>query len=371
MPRPKISTASRTEWIADINLPTNNVAVQLPTNGGQIPNDRYIHTLWLQFEGRITNAASNNPTGTQADGVAQLLDTIQVSGYHRLRGASEQFINVRGHDAYELAGIYGSRFPTLTPVNLALGVSATNDIRFFTPIYFTPMGVSLEQMVDFLLDAPNYDALKLNINYGDDQSVFTYGTRGAPTFSAFGSGSGNPRIRVLADFAQAGRSQFANFVPARAWRYFIEDTSAAETTTTANARLINIPRGYRMRSILLKTGAKSTAVASGNTSYNTLIDSMLANLKVFRGTNKVVKFFADQRSAREIGATYFSVTPDLGYQLLEFAPRGSWHESLDCTGLAAGPTGDTDVFIGADTTGAANQATLALFEELRGLPLAG
>lgn len=369
MPRPLVSTISRTEWIQDIQQTAQNVGLNLPTNGGTIPNDRFIHAIWLEWEGRITNAGANNPTGTQADGVTQLIDNFNIQGYHRVRGQQEQFLTMRGHDAYELSSIYSSRFFTSIPANLSLAPNATNDIRFFIYVPLTPLGIALEQQIDWLCDAPNYDSFKLTVNVADDQNIFTYGARTAPTFSAFGSAGGNPRIRVHADFAQAGRSQFAGFVPARAWRYFVEDTSSAETSTTANARLINIPKGYRIRNFLLKTGTKSAAVASGNTAYATLIDTMLQNLKVFRGTNKVVRFYADQKMSRESGAQLYSVTPDLGYSLIDFAPRGSWHEALDTTGLAAGPTGDTDVYIGADTTGAANQATLALFEELRGLPL--
>ena len=370
MPRPLVSTINRTEWITDIQLATTNTQVALPTNGGLIPNDRFIKKMYLQFEGRITNAGSNNPTGTQADLQYALLDTILVQGLHRGRGQFEQFINARGPDLRELALIYQTRAPFSNLSNLSLGINATNDFRFIIPIDFTPMNCSLAQQVDWLLDAPNYDALKLAINYGDDQSVFTYGTRGVPTFSAFGSGTGNPRIRVHCEFAQAGQSQFAGFVPARLWRYFYEDTSSDVTSTTTNARMANIPRGYRIRNILVKSGTKSAAVASGNNSYNTLLNTMLQNLKVMRGLNKSIRFYADQFAAREDAAEAYSITPDTGYTLVDFAQHGTWHESVDASGLAAGPAGDTDFYWQSDTAGAANQAALFLYEELRGLPIA-
>jgi len=370
MPRPLVSTINRTEWITDIQLATQNTQVGLPTNGGLIPNDRFIKKMYLQFEGRITNAASNNPTGQQADGQYALLDTLLVQGLHRGRGQFEQFINMRGPDARELALIYQTRAPFSNLSNLSLGINATNDIRFVIPVDFTPMNCSLAQQVDWLLDAPNYDALKLAINYGDDQSVFTYGIRGVPTFSAFGSVSGTPRIRVHCEFAQAGQSQFAGFVPARLWRYFFEDTSSDITATTTNARMANIPRGYRIRNILNKVGVKSTAVASGNNSYNTLTNTALQNIKIMRGLNKAVRFYADQFALREDCGEAYSITPDTGYNLIDFAQHGTWHEALDATGLAAGPAGDTDLYFQADTTGAANQASMFLYEELRGLPIA-
>lgn len=370
MPRPLVSTINRTEWITDIQLPTNNTQVSLPTNGGLIPNDRFIKKMYLQFEGRITNPAANGPTGVQADAQFALLDTVLVQGLHRGRGQFEQFINARGPDLRELAVIYQTRAPFSNLSNPGLALNAANDFRFIIPIDFTPMNVSLAQQVDWLLDAPNYDALKLAINYGDDQSVYTYGARTAPAFTAFGSGAGNPRIRVHCEFAQAGQSQFAGFVPARLWRYFFEDTSSDMTATTTNARMANIPRGYRMRNILIKTGAKSAAVAAGNNSYNTLSNAILANLKVMRGLNKAVRFYADYFASREDVAQAYSITPDTGYTMIDFAQHGTWHESLDASGLAAGPAGDTDLYFQADTTGAASQAAMFLYEELRGLPIA-
>ena len=63
MARPMVSTINRTEYIGDISLPTLNSQVMLATNGGLIPNDRFIKKMYLQWEGRVVNAGSNNPTG--------------------------------------------------------------------------------------------------------------------------------------------------------------------------------------------------------------------------------------------------------------------------------------------------------------------
>jgi len=41
---------------------------------------------------------------------------------------------------------------------------------------------------------------------------------------------------------------------------------------------------------------------------------------------------------------------------------------LNCQALVAGPTGDVDVFITADTAAGACQAALYLVEEMRGAP---
>ena len=119
-PRPRVVTFGADEWIADIALaalPATNVT--LPTQGGQIPNMRFLKSLVLWWEGRITNAASNNPSGFQQDGFPGLIDTIKIQGTHRVRGKQEQFINVRGPDMREWCGIYQGKYNriSLIPAN--------------------------------------------------------------------------------------------------------------------------------------------------------------------------------------------------------------------------------------------------------------
>lgn len=371
--RPSVSTISRFEWQSDIQVPlvggvVVNQVLQPPNN--IVPNDRFLSGMLLQYEGRITNAGAGNPTGVQADAPFALIDTVIMQGTHRLRGQPEQFINARGADLRELARIYESSAPLVAPAALGLGPLAANDIRFTIPIWFYPERVSLGEKVDHLLDAPNYDALSLRIQVADDQNIFTYAARTAPTFSAFGSAVGNPVIRVGFWYAQAGRHAFEGFVPARVWRYFNEDASADITTTAANVRLqnMNVPRGNRIRNILMKTGIASAAVAAGNTSYNTLSNVILANVKVMRGVNKVTRFYADFFELSEDVRINKAIAPTAGYALLDYAPNATVHENLDLTGAAAGPTGDVDVFIQADVTGAAGQRLMALWEEIRGFP---
>jgi hypothetical protein len=326
--------------------------------------------MLLQWQGRITNPAGNGPTGILADAPFSLIDTIIVKGTHRIRGQQEPFINARGSDLRELARNYQSSAPNVQGFPPSLALNAANDIRFDIPVFFYPMSVTLPEKVDHLLDAPNYDALQLTLQVADDNSIYTYGARTAPAFTAFGSATGAPIIRVGLWIAQAGRTAFEGFVPARIWRYFNEDSTSDMTATAANVRLsnMNIPRGNRVRAILLKTGVNGTAVTAGNTAYVTLSNIILTNIKPFRGTNKVTRFYADYFQLQEDSRNAYSIAPSVGYGLLDYAQNQTVHESLDLTGAAAGPSGDVDVFLQADVTGAANQRLTALWEEIRGIP---
>ena len=388
-PRPRVVTFGADEWIADIPLPNlPNVLVTLPTQGGQIPNMRFLKSITLWWEGRITNAASNNPTGFQQDGFATLIDTIKIQGTHRVRGKQEQFINVRGPDMREWVAIFQGKFPdaqlningTLKAAGqlnsgqgfsnyygaslLDLTASHFNDISFSIEVPFPPLGVGAGQIIDFLLDAPNYDNLVLQISAADDQSVFTYSTRTAPAFAAYG-GSGNPQIRTYGTFAKQGLTAFSGFVPARVFRWFDEKTGSPLTTTSTGVRLNNINRGNKIRGLLFKTGTRSSAVASGFNAYATLLDTILsANLQFMQGTNKQIRFFQNYRHMRQFTTKMYGLEYDVGFALLDFAKHGTVRESLNLRAAVVGASGDVDTYFQSDVLGAANQAELAMYEEL-------
>ena len=357
------STVYRRENIANIPLATLDTEYNLPSQGGQIPSDRFLHSLLLTFEGRITNAAADNPSAILADAPYSLIDRIMVEGYHRLRQTQEKFIDVRGADLREFVGLYRGLRPLSLPVAaLDMTADGTNDIRFIVPVPFVPLGLPVSQQANWLLDAPNYDALKLTVRFSDDASVFTRVAAGA--FTAYGSAAGNPQIRVDGIFCQAGPSAFRGFVPRRLWRWFSENT--ADLTTSANAvRLFNLPRGYFIRSMLLKTGVKDTGVTAGNDAYLTLTDTALAEVKLYRGINRAIRHWPLFQTMCDDCEHAYGIRPTDGYKLIEFAPNKYDGEILDARGLVAGPTGDVDLALKADVTGAANKAALALYEEWR------
>jgi hypothetical protein len=380
-PRLPIVSSDRYEWVADISLPTLNAPYQLPTNGGIIPSDRFISSMRLEVEYRVTNPASGNPTAVLADAPFSFLENIHVEGYHRIRKAKEPFIDIRGADAREWNLIWYSRVPYVGIVvngsaasAIVVTASATNDVRFFIEIPFWPEQMSLRQKLGYLLDAPNYDNLQLTLRIGDSFSLFS-GQTTNPTFSAFGSATGSPRVRVGFCFAQFGKKYLdaitKGFLPGRVWRYAPQnDLTAGDIVNGATgSRLLNIPRGNRIRQILLKTGTKATTTSAGNNAYSALSDTILSNIKAYRGTNKVTKFFQDYQCAKQDVGFPYSIQPDVGYAYLDWAKRGVLFEHFDATGTVQGPTGDVDCYIAADIAGAAGQGFMAFVEELRGYPV--
>jgi hypothetical protein len=372
------TATSRQEFIADILIPNMNSQYMLPNNGGLIPNDRFMYGMWLIFEGRGTNSGANVPSGVRADHIVNLIQNVTISGYHRVRGQSEQFINVRGIDLYNLNRAYWNAVPFLEPSNgwpqfnpqLSIVGNEFNDIRFALYIPFTPMRVPINSQMGWLLDAPNYDRLQLQVTMGDATAVFQgLAVGGADVaWTAYGSAAGSPRIRVQGQFALGGTSVYG-YVPARTWRYFQEITGSLATTTANTARLYNIPRGNKIRGILLKTGVQATTnLTAGLVAYDTVTDDALLNILIQRGLNKMIRFYPDFRSLKyEIQQSY-GMYQQTGFALLDFAQRGRLTEALNTVGLVAGPSGDTDLYVQADVTGNANQAFLFLVEELRNIP---
>jgi len=369
---------ARHEWVADIQATTNDTQYQLPTQGGLIPSDRFIKSLMIQMQLRATNPATLGPTGVLADAPMSYLERVHVGGYHRLRQQREDFIDVRGADLWELTKIYAAQisgpftqpapaFQSRPASALALGASLANDIRVQFMLPFTPIGLPIGQQKDWFLDAPNYDQLQLTLYISDMLSLFS-GQTTQPTLSAFGSTTGNPVVRVSAQYAMFGASRGAGYVPGRVWRYFAENVAGNIVNGATQSREYNVPRGNRIRGILIKTGVKATTTSAGNNAYATLSNAIFNNIKFFQGLNRQIRFWADFFLFQSDLTFAYGITPDPGYAICDFANMGTQSEVLNTTGLIAGPTGDTDVYIAADITGGTGQADLFLVEELRGLP---
>lgn len=379
----QLSATSRPEHIATIQLTTTNTAYQLPTQGGQLPNDRYMWGLWLRFVGRLTMGATPANTAT-VDNLLALCNRVKVGGIHRVRGQREDFVDMYGPDLYNWQAIYQGVAPYWTgTVNVA--ASATTDFEFSIPVWFVPGAVALKEQLGFILDAPNYDNLQLTIYWGDPNSVTQITPSGLPpagmTLSAYGSTTGNPICEVSGMYALAGDSRFRGYIPGRVFRYTVAERTSGDIVNGAvGSRLFEIPRGYRIRALMLKTGLLASGVSSGNHAYANLQGGVFTNLRVQRGINRSIRIYRRQSDIASDVQGMYRYNPQLGYSLVDFAGRGSVKESLDTTGLIAGPSGDTDLYVQSDITpaispppagtlgGPGTPAALLQVEELRFSP---
>lgn len=360
-----VSTLTRPEFIGTVNFAENSTQT-LATNGGQLPSDRFYHSLLLEFRGRLTMPATGMPSAVQASAHAGIIERLRVSGYHKARRQQELFIDARGADLELLQRFYLPSTMIRNPANFTLTASATNDVLFHLVVPFTPLRMPPGLQAMYLLDAPNYDALRLEVQWGDFRNVLVPGAT-APTWSAFGSATGTPQLRVLGQFSQS-RSRFANFIPGRVFRYFAEISGSLMSTSSTRARVWDIPRGFDIRSILLKSGTRATNTTAGNNSYATYTD-FLTEVKVNRGLGRYIRYWPDGNTIHaDVAQSYNIAARVAGIDLIDFAPNGNPSELLDTSSLIAGPSGNVDLYLEADIAGAANQAATFLLEEWRFRP---
>jgi len=399
-----LTALTRYERIGVIAANAINTEFRLPTQGGNLPMDRFIESLRLTVRFRLTNAVAAI-TAEHADMPFSIIERVEVSGFHRIRMQNEVFINVRGSDLAELNRLYngpqrvnGANIDGASKIypgairaldhRLTWAINAVNDIEFNLDVPFVPLGMPLWKQAEYLLDAPNYDNLTLRIFWADAlQLVVAAGA--TLTLSAFGAVGGNPAITVSGRFAQAGPSLFRGFVPGRIWRTFQEVIAAPMLAVANQQRIFNLPRGNRIRSMLLKVGQK-VAVTAGNNVYGALgwpgglfalagpPDSGVpveqfaltpGNVTVFRGTNKVNRVYDSFLDLGEETVRAYGVRPRSGYGLIDYCEHGIEDEIFDLRALIAGPTGDVDCFIQWDIPAAvALSAAVVVYEEWRGGP---
>ena len=360
-----ITAFSRYEHIDSVPFVENSTQ-SLPTNGGLLPNDRFLAYLILEFRGRLTMPAATGPTALQADSMAAIIERVIVEGFHKTRRQQEKFVDMRGADLELLQRIYSPGVFIKSPT-ISVTANATNDCIFQILVPFTPQRMGVQVQAGYLLDCPNYESLKLTIQWGDYKNVVVPGSTAA-TWSAYGSASGSPELRVAGGFS-IQPARFANFVPGRIFRYFAEVTGSIPTTTNSQTRLYDIPRGFDIRAVTMKTGTKATNTAAGNNTYATLAD-FASDIRINLGLGKYIRRYKDGNGVYADLVTAYNLQSRItGLNPLDFAQWGQPGEVLNTRPLISGPTGNVDLYVSADVTGASNQSILFAIEEWRYRPM--
>lgn len=361
-----ITAFSRVEDIGTITF-SQNTSQTLPVNGGLLPNDRFMAGLFLQFRGRLTMPAATGPSAVQADAHAAIIERVTIEGYHRVRKQNERFIDLRGADIELLQRIYQPGVLTKTPTTISVTANATNDMIVDLFIPFTPQRMPVSVQTGYLLDAPNYDSLKLTVQWGDFKSVVVPGASDA-TWTAYGSASGTPELRVSGQFV-IQKAKFAGFVPGRVFRTFTEVIGTIPTTTGTDVRLWDVPRGNDIRAVVMKTGVKATNTTAGNNSFATWTD-YLTNIKFNVGLGKYIRNYRDGFAVYADLATVYNLPGRItGINPFDFAQYGTPGEVLNTRPYVNGSSGNTDIYFAATVTGGANQAIVFLTEEWRQRPI--
>lgn len=352
----------RQEKIEDITMSATNQTFTLRSNGGMLPRDRFITGLFLDVSFRVKTPAATGPTVVNADAPFSMISNLTVKGKHRIRKSNDTLIDLSGPALAELQKNYHGIAPTSSGT---LGVTANTayDIAFTLFVPFTMLGARPQESVNYLCDAPNYETLELNIRWADEANLYTVGAS-ASSITAYGANSGSPNVAVSGLFATEPVRKFANFIPGRIARYSIDGKSGIMTTTNTAQRIVDIPRGGVLRSLLIKTGTLAS-VTSGNRAYLSLSDSLLANIRFNYGLKRSIYDFDNFRQMRAHSQMLKRIAPSTGYAFLDFVHSGNLAEAWNLSNAVAGSTGDVDSYLQGDVTGAASQNCELIVEEIQ------
>lgn len=371
------------EFLGDITF-VPGTTVTLPNAGGIITSPLFWVGILIEFIGRLAVGGAN-ATSEFADSPHGLIESVTMSGVHRLRLSQETFVNnIHGSD---LAFLNAYQAGTLSPTTItqgSMGVGTGNkDIRSFYYVPFLPEGARWGQGMKYLLDAFNYDQLKLSINCGLGSSCYNPAGGTTFTYTAFGSGAGTPILRCHAVVANFGPNGAPHFVPGRSFLTYVENSDAALTNNQSNYRMFSVPKGAWIRMLMLKQGIKATTTAPGFNAWSTLQPvaydgvSNVQNMRLVLGQNNPIRYIQDWFSM--VAYNYRSrptITPgsaqkaygmQAGVGFIDFTEQGDLRTVLDTSTLTSGAQ-QADLALNADITGQAGQTFGMLVQDLRYTP---
>lgn len=357
----RLVTLGRFEEIGAVPFVANTRQV-IDSRGGNLPGDFHLDALKLRVRGRlaITTAAADV---VRADAPWSLIDLLTIEGMHSIRRQTETRIRLRGPELQELARMYGGLSPAFTNVGSTV---ADHDFEFVLYIPFAPRRINLAERAAHALDANLFDSLKCEIKWGTANSLVDPAATTALALTAFGAGTGVPECIVSARYLMYGPGGLAGKIPAAVFRQFEENTVEPVTTAT-DRRIIELPKGNALRSLLIKTGVKATAttgITAGTDAYDTLSNAILNALVLVRGKNNNIRRYRRFTDIQEEIVDDYAIRNSTGFALLDLAKNGTLGESM-----RANVPERVELALRGDVTGAASQAALVAWEEIRGVPV--
>jgi hypothetical protein len=350
MARP-VTTLNRWEQIASKPWAVNSVVRY--TKQADFDPSRVLRSLLIHVKGTCT-LATNPATAVRGDNVGAIIEQIRIFGKNQLRGSTDNFRQMRGCDLKELGNMgYGV---TIFDASSTLATAdAAYALDFFIVIDFPPQRVRVEEKVGYLLDVPNFTQLELDIQFGDEKSLWDLGTA-VPTWSL-------QTVNLLGRYAQEP-GKFAGFGFGLVYQTFVEIMGSPLTTTAQKVNLYQLDNKGLIRSLLLKTGVKATTATAGNNAYDSLSDTILANLGILQVPSQFFRSYFAFRELKAINACGQHRSPALGYALLDLTGDELLYDALAPKKIATGQAGDTNIWFQADVAGAANQGLVIAQESL-------
>lgn len=319
-----------------------NVFVNRP-----MPLNRPAESIGILGRFRVT-VANNNMVSVAPEAPQNLLQLVQLNGTSRRHGALQP-IRMQGSTIYswmsefqpagavtEINGVTAvdpGGAPFVSPFTGTIG---THDMIVWWTIPLTPqMGIGQSCKRDwsqFLYQPDDWgDTLQLQLQFGDVTALGVPVAAADVTFSAFGSGAGNPEFSVFVNYSILGA--FANSldhgVCIRQERFYPQFVTAG-----GNVRIDQLQKQITS-SLIVKTGLEQAAPTGGVQTFATLVDNQLDRTQI-TVDNKPVKFNQSNRAMKSYLDRMYAKRSPAGYFMLSFVEGQNPSLAYRADGLAGG-----------------------------------
>lgn len=350
--------------------------VQIPKN---VNLNRPLERLTIRWDGRITIAGANMAS-VFPEALQSLIQQIQLQGQHRVYGALVP-LQLTGSDVFAWPALFKTRGcqiiingvrvnPLGVPNGLPLatfGNIGTYDVQVFWDIPLVPVlpvAAKLNAVPFLYMQSDWGDTLNLQLIMGDATSLGTLGGGGSITFTALGSGAGNPQFFVYTNYEILGAlaNQFTTAVTIRAIQQVPQGN-----ITAASANLVKLAQlqKYKTLNAVLKSGTLAGGTSAGVSVYATLSDAIFEQTQI-RVDNKSIRNNLSNSTYKEYLAYAFdALSQPQGYLPMSFVDSLNPRTAFDGDKVSSGSTYEVDSQI--ITPGGTNFAEV-IQEYFQGIP---
>jgi hypothetical protein len=348
----------REELTTYINAIANSQQTLL--NG--IPRDLPLTRLHLAFEGRVVLASQTVAGNYFPEALANLIQNIQVKGTKVTGGGSITLINCRGAELHRYMRFVETAIPTgvdlqalpgsggtVFPGGLAATANGTFDFRCYFEIPIAPRFAMIRDEIEGVLDPSIFSQLDLVVTFGACGLTAAAGnlanlasgfTSTTAIFSAFGSGSGNPIIRVMRF------SPLAQGLPINKYHYTKLSKQIQLSTIGAtwnDTKITDLNAGNKVVRIMLRQYAQTSGIPgqidqSSGASLARIGDN--SNVGIFRvriklnGSEKFRAYWPDLQEHNKMQYDLTTAFPP-GYAVVDWCDRANMASIFDARGFGA------------------------------------
>jgi len=327
-----------------------------------VPRDLPLTRLHLAFEGRVVLAGQTVAGNFFAEAIANLIQNVQLKGTKVTGGGSVTIINCRGAELHrymrfletyipigvDLSAVPGSG-GTSFPAPLAATANGTFDFRAFFEIPIAPRFAMIKDEIEGILDPSIFSQLDVVVTFANtgttaiaaNMTNLASGFTGTTAqFSAFGSASGTPIVRVMRF------SPLAQGLPINKYHYtkLSKQVNINAIAATANdTKITDLNSGNKVVRIMLRQYSQTAGVPgqidqAAGVSLARVGDN--SNPGLFRvriklnGSEKFRSFWPDLQEHNRVQYDFTTLFPQ-GYAVADFADRANMASIFDARGFGA------------------------------------